>query len=319
MTLTQAEERAFTAWHEAGHLAAALAFRVMPRGATILPDKGSLGRAVLADRRGAARDRGIDGWLQRLDRLGTHARAIELMAGLAAEEKAGHPRPRPFAAADLASARNLLAARLGDHVVAERELARALADARLLMARPEVWAAVTQLARELQARDVLWAGDWRRVALAAARLIHGRHLSTRELNRWPGADAVAADEDRLRAHEAQHGTARAGTLAENAKWGVVLVGFLGLLLWAGVEAQEAKVEKWRAKHQPQLQVEIQKRVTKTPLPPIPLPVESFQPIPLRVPSLTSGIHNNAEGASEPRGPVFLNRIQPSAGSGFKSY
>jgi hypothetical protein len=33
MALIPAEERAFTAYREAGHLVAALAFRVMPRGA----------------------------------------------------------------------------------------------------------------------------------------------------------------------------------------------------------------------------------------------------------------------------------------------
>jgi hypothetical protein len=43
MTLTPAEERVFTAWHEAGHLVAALVFRVVPGGATIPPDKDRLG------------------------------------------------------------------------------------------------------------------------------------------------------------------------------------------------------------------------------------------------------------------------------------
>lgn len=268
MALTQAEERVFTAYHEAGHLVAALAFRVMPRGATIRPTAERLGLVITANRRSGGSGASIEGWLAGLDRLGTHARSVELMAGLAAEEKVGHPAPHQFAWKDRALAYDLLVTRFGDHDVAERELARALADARQLMARSDVWSAVALLTQELLAREALWARDWRRGALAAAQLIHGRHLSARELARWPGAEVVAADEAEERARGAHSpSAARHGNLAENAKWGVVLVAFFGLLFCFTFWAQQKSEEKWRMKFQERASAELQARLPMpTPLP-----------------------------------------------------
>lgn len=114
MALTQAEERVFTAYQEAGHLAAALAFRVMPRSATIRPSAAHLGLVITADRRSDEPEASAESWLAGLDRLGTHAHAVELMAGLAAEEKAGHPMPYPFAKKDWMTARGLLLDRFED-------------------------------------------------------------------------------------------------------------------------------------------------------------------------------------------------------------
>jgi hypothetical protein len=174
---------------------------------------------ITADRRSSGSGVGIESWLADLGRLGTHARSVELMAGFASEEKAGHPAPTQYAWKYRANAYDLLVTRFGDHDVAERELARALADARQLIARSDIWSAVTLMARELLQRETLWAREWRRIALAAARLIHGQHLAARELARWPGSDVAAADQAEERASGAYSASAaRQGTLAENVKW-----------------------------------------------------------------------------------------------------
>jgi hypothetical protein len=266
MAVTQAEERVFTAYHEAGHLAAALALRVMPRGATIRPTAERLGLVIAANRR---LDRpGAEGWLAHLDRLGAHARAVELMAGMAAEERAGHPKPQALAWRDRAMAYEVLFTRFGDHEVAERELARALADARQMMARSDVWPAVTLLARELLARETLWARDWRRAGFAAARVIHGRHLSRREVAGWPGSEAVAMDAAKEKAGAQGASVARHGTLAENAKWGLALVALFGLLIWATFAAQQKSEEKWREKCAERMEAYRQERLAApAPLPP----------------------------------------------------
>lgn len=288
MPLTLAEERVFTAYHEAAHLAAALAFRVMARGATIRPAAERLGLVITVDRRSNSPSAGIEGWLAGLDRLGTHARAVELMAGLAAEEKAGHPAPHRFAWKDRANAYDLLVTRFGDHDVAERELDRALADARQMMARPDVWSAVTMMARELLQRETLWARNWRHCALAAARLVHGQHLSERELARWPGSDVVAADEAAERARDVHGGSAaRHGTLAENAKWGMVLVAFFGLLFCFTFWAQQKSEEKWRMKFQERARAELQERLANAPLPLA--VIRSFQPDPLQAAAWKYGL------------------------------
>lgn len=285
MVLTPSEERVFTAYHEAGHLAVALAFRVMPRSATIRPTAKHLGLVVTADRR--ARGAGVEGWLEGLDRLGTHARAVELMGGFAAEERAGHPMPYLFAQNDWVKARDLLLDRFGDDDVADRELDRAVAHACELMARPEVWSAVTLLARELLARETLWARDWRHVGFAAARLIHGAHLSKRDVASWRGSEVVAADEAQERARGVSSG-ARHGTLAENAKCGMVLVAFFGLLFCFAFWAQQKSEEKWRMKLEERTRAELQERLANTPLPPA--VIRSFQPDPLQAAKWQYGLY-----------------------------
>lgn len=259
MELAPERERIFTAYHEAGHLVGALVFRTMPRGATIRPDSEYLGRAFVADRRGAAGGLHAEHWAADLEHLGSQARAVELMAGFAAEEKAGHPDPESYASRDRLKAYALLLDRFGNREVAARELERATALARAMMRRPEVWSAVALLADALQEHEALFGARWQGIALEAARRIHGRHLGKAEMSRWVGWNAVAADASSMAAPMAAGATSGGGVLLELLKAVAPALAVFGLLFCALLPLQLAKEAHDRRQHEERVRAALQEQ------------------------------------------------------------
>lgn len=101
-----------------------------------------------------------------------------MVAGFAAQGNAGDPMPHFYAKHDCE--RPVTSSWIASTTTwRTRSLVAPSPHARHLIARPDVWSAVTLLARKLLARETLWTRDWRCVGIAAARLVHGRRLSAR--------------------------------------------------------------------------------------------------------------------------------------------
>jgi hypothetical protein len=187
---TSAQQRRFTAWHEAGHAVAWLHYRHVPRRVELFdpprPEPGT-GRATHGLMLPPARIEPRGRWLTPEDMTLT-----ALLYGVAAEALAGNPDPWPYALADIEAAVRLLARKTAGRP-RETEVLLMLRWAGVCtdIVEPETRRCLAFLAQALIASPRPSPSGWWLMCRRAARLLHTPDI-WRGMAAWPGAREAGA-------------------------------------------------------------------------------------------------------------------------------
>ncbi|MBX9748633.1 MAG: hypothetical protein K5Q68_03370 [Roseococcus sp.] len=173
---SEAVSRRWATHKAAGFAVASLAGRIIPLPVRIVVQPNGAW-ADCGD--GGPHDAGPTGWA---------AVARELLAGIAAELLAGNGNPWSGAAGSVEIAEEVLFLATAERSDAalEAQLQAAWRDAAAMVARPEIWGAVVEMAEALSQLGEPSQAEWLAMCERAAMRIHGAEACA-DMLQWPGA------------------------------------------------------------------------------------------------------------------------------------